>query len=395
MTLRRFEALWCAQIFLRDFVLIYPVYAIYMQANGITAAELGVLFTLWAGAALLFEVPSGALADRYPRKTVLVASGLIAALSFVVWTVFPTFLGFAAGFVVWALGSSLVSGTSEAYLHDFLQARGQGAAFERLYGRGEAAESIGAASALSLGGWLAEGGYGLPLALSIAAPILSALLVAFALPQVAAHGGEDEDPGYLDTLRAGLREAVRTHALRIMLAVFAILVIIPHVLEEFLGVLLHEASFSLTAVGVAYGGIWIARSIGMALAHRLAGWSLRAVISGFAAGGLALLISLLVGPLGTALLLGSAFFVCGAMEVLLQADLQRRIAGDARATVTSVMSMAGELGGLALYIFVGVIAGAVSWAAAFAASGLLAVLAAAALGLLAPGRLSDARPRLG
>ncbi len=395
MTLRRFEAVWCAQIFLRDFVLIYPVYAIYMQGNGVTAAELGVLFTLWAGAALLFEVPSGALADRYPRRNVLVISGLVAALAFVIWIALPTFWGFAAGFIVWALGSSLVSGTSEAYLHDFLQAQGQGGAFERLYGRGEAAESIGAASALTLGGWLAEGGYTLPLILSVAGPLLSALLVAFALPQVAPSSVDDAQVGYFDTLRTGLKDAVRTRTLRVMLAVFALLVVIPHVLEEFLGVLLYEASFSLTAVGIAYGGIWIARSVGMALAHRLAGWSLRAVIAGFAVGGVAVLMSGLVGALGTALLLGAAFFVCGAMEVLLQANVQRNIQGAARATVTSVMSMACELGGLALYIFIGVIAGAASWAAAFAAAGLLAILACAPLGLLASRQRSDARSRLG
>ncbi len=384
MSLRRFEAIWCAQILLRDFVLIYPVYAIYMQDNGITAAELGVLFTVWAGSALLFEVPSGVLADRYPRKTVLVVSGLIAALAFAVWIVLPTFWGFAAGFVVWALGSSLVSGTSEAYLHDWLQAHGHGAFFERLYGRGEAAESIGAASALLLGGWLAEGGFALPLALSIAGPLLSALLVAFALPQVAAGKADDDDPGYLDTLRAGLRESVRSRALRIILAIFALLVVIPHALEEFLGVLLHEASFSLTSVGIAYGSIWIARSVGMALAYRLTGWSLRGVIAGFALGGLAVLMSGLVGALGTAVLLGAAFFVSGAMEVLLQANLQRNIDGEARATVTSIMSMACEMGGLALYIFIGYVAGLTDWSAAFAATAALSLAASAILFILAP-----------
>ena len=355
MDLSRFERIWCAQVFLRDFVLIYPTYAIYMQQHGVDPLELGILFTIWSASSLLLEVPSGALADRYSRKTLLMISGVVGAAAFCFWALVPSFWGFALGFVVWSIGSSLVSGTSEAYLHDFLHNQGQAHAFERVYGRGEAAESIGTALALLLGGWLAEGGYFWPLVLSIAAPLLSMALIGFALSEPPRGDEQDEEQaGYFATLAAGVREAGHSKALRGVLIIFAMVVAAPYVLEEYLGVLLFDAEFSLTAVGIAFAGIWAARSFGLALAHRLAGWSLGRIVRGFAIGGVVLSLTAFVPALGAAFCLAIAFFISGAMEVLLQGHLQRAMDGSARATVTSVMSMVMEISAVALFLGVGI-----------------------------------------
>ena len=81
-----------------------------------------MLFVVWSGSALIFEVPSGVLADRYSRKRLLVASGLIKGSVFIVWWFAPNFWGYLVGFIVWGFGSSLVSGTSESFLFDTLDA---------------------------------------------------------------------------------------------------------------------------------------------------------------------------------------------------------------------------------------------------------------------------------
>ncbi len=66
--------------YLRETVLIFPVYAIMMGTNGISPFELSMLFIVWSGSALVFEVPSGVLADRYSRKTLLVISGAVKGM---------------------------------------------------------------------------------------------------------------------------------------------------------------------------------------------------------------------------------------------------------------------------------------------------------------------------
>ncbi len=95
---RHIAARWYAFGYLREVVLMYPVYAIMMGANGIAPFELSVLFIVWSGSALIFEVPSGVLADRYSRKRLLVASGLIKGSVFVVWWFVPSFWGYLVRF---------------------------------------------------------------------------------------------------------------------------------------------------------------------------------------------------------------------------------------------------------------------------------------------------------
>jgi MFS family permease len=134
--INRIATTWYAYGYLREAVLIYPVYAIMLGEHGIDAMALSTLFIVWAGSALIFELPAGVMADRYSRKWLLVISGAIKGTTFIVWWASPDFTGYLLGFVLWGAGSSLVSGTAEAYVYDSLTAVGAQNSFARVYGRG-------------------------------------------------------------------------------------------------------------------------------------------------------------------------------------------------------------------------------------------------------------------
>ena len=146
---QRVAVTWYVYGYVREVVLIFPVYAIMMGEHGVSPIQLSILFLIWSASALIFEVPSGVLADRYSRKRLLVAAAVIRGSAFVVWWVLPEFAGYLVGFVVWSVGSSLVSGTSESFLYDTLRAqrRVDDGAFARVYGRGMVANSLGVATA--------------------------------------------------------------------------------------------------------------------------------------------------------------------------------------------------------------------------------------------------------
>ncbi len=406
--LGRFQTFWVAQFFLRDLVLIYPTYAIMMQSGGISAVSLATLFVIWSGTALILEVPSGALADHFSRRNLLALAGFITSICFLVWLWFPTWWGYAAGFVIWSIGSSLISGTSESLLYDTLMVQEAGDEFERVYGLGQAAEGVGVMTALLLGGWLAESGYFWPLVLSALGPALASLLVLFTIrepprfvdePQQEeqeegqAHAGQQQT--YLATLTSGFRYAVSTTTLRVVLLSFALLVMIPYTLEEYIGPLLAESGqFSLTWVGVLYAAIWLARTVGLTLAHRLRTRSLAPILVGLTLSGGVLALSAFLDPLGVVACVALAFLVSGASEVLLQGYLQRTLDGRIRATVTSVMQMAAECSGLVFFLIIGLVASASSWTMAFGVTGLIAFMAALLLTLAAL-KLADQPPGSG
>ena len=141
--LANFQIAWCAHGFLRELVLIYPVYAIMMGENDVSPTELALLFAAWSLSVIVLEVPSGALADRLSRKHLIAAGGLIKGVCFLVWLAMPTFWGYLIGFLVWGLGSSLASGTREALVHDTLKDWGAERLFVKVHGRGTAAQDLG------------------------------------------------------------------------------------------------------------------------------------------------------------------------------------------------------------------------------------------------------------
>ena len=148
---------WAA---LSEWVPYYPLYALLFLDTGLSTAQISVLFTVWAVTGFLTEIPSGALADRWSRRGVVVLAGFLQAVAFVVWTAAPGFAAFAIGFVVWGVSSALVSGASEALVHDGLADVGAADSFARVYGWMTAAEllvqiptAVAASTLFALGGY--------------------------------------------------------------------------------------------------------------------------------------------------------------------------------------------------------------------------------------------------
>ncbi len=382
---RHIAARWYAFGYLREVVLVYPVYAIMMGAHGIAPFELSVLFIVWSGSALVFEVPSGVLADRYSRKRLLVASGLIKGSVFVVWWFAPNFWGYLCGFIVWGFGSSLVSGTSESFLFDTLKQRAQPEAFARIYGRGLMANSLGVATALAVGGYAAQTGYALPMAESALAPMLASLIVALTFVEPPRSGMAQAHARATDTLVAGVKEVRGNRAMLWTVAMFASLVTAYGVLDEYIGPFLTETrSFSLGAIGVIYAALYAMRTLGMEAAHRLHAGSLRTIAVVLGIGSLGLGASTLFTGFAIAVAIGIYFALTAAAEVLLQTQLQQQIEGTARATVTSLAKMAQHACEPAFLLFIGGVAQAWSFNAAFAGVAAITLALAIAFATLAP-----------
>jgi len=378
-----FEAAWYAAAYLRELVPIYPSYAIMMGERGVAPLELSALFIIWTATALALDVPTGPLADRYSRKRLLVASNVIKGLAFVPWLALPTFFGFALGFVLWGIGSSIGSGTLEAFLYDALRARGDEDAFAKVYGRGIAANSFGVATALLVGGALAQHGYVIPLVLSTLAPCAAALVYAFAFDEPSREPAQAHRR-YGETLRAGLGVVRGDRTVAYLVAVFGGLVSIYGTLEEYIGPYLKEKpSFDLTTVGIVYAAAFASRSLGVAFAHRLPGTSARGIVALFAASALPLAATTAGGVIWVGGVFALYFALSAAGEILVQARLQAQIDGATRATVTSVARMAQSIGGVALYALVGAIAQARDWHAAVLATAVATAVLAIAFALYA------------
>ncbi len=183
---------YCLFRFFLDFGLIYPVYLLLIQRQGYTYVQISVLLSVWAGASLLLELPSGILADLWSRKAIVALSMVLKAGGFLLWTLLPDFTGFLLGFIAWGAQEALTSGSSEALLFDALKIEGRESDFEAVAGAGEMASTVAIAAAMIAGGFLFERLPRLTILLS-AASVLAAGLCVLPIPeqkdQFRPHGG--------------------------------------------------------------------------------------------------------------------------------------------------------------------------------------------------------------
>lgn len=297
------------------------------------------------------EVPSGALADRFSRRGCLVVAGFLQAAAFGVWLALPGFTGYAAGFVVWGLGGALLSGAQEALLHDGLAAVGVADRYATVQGWVTAAGLAAQVPAAVLAtGLYAAGGFGLVGLVSVGVAVATALL-ALRLPEPSDVPGADDDedePGYLDALRLGVREAAAVPVVRG--AVVAVAVVGGFdAIEEYFPLLAAAWTVPVDLVPPAMLAISLAGALGAAaagLAERLPAAAHAALFA------TALLLLGGAGVLATPLAIVPVAVGYGLYRVVLvvvDARLQEAITGPARATVTSVAGFAVEVGGLALF----------------------------------------------
>ncbi|MFI7214164.1 MFS transporter [Micromonospora maritima] len=427
---RRLAATLYGYAFLTDLVLLYPLYVLLFADTGLSVGQISTLFVLWATAGIVLEVPSGAWADALSRRLLLCLAPLLTAAGFALWVLLPSYPAFAVGFLLWGAGGALRSGALEALVFTELDRLGAADRYARLIGRTRTTEVLGAVgSGVLAGPVFAAGGY---LAVG-AASVMTCLLAAAvatrfpehrpppatttAGPSPAGSSGpdalgepaptpdapagpppptatgparspvavappgpgpapDDDEPGWLDSLRGGLAEVRADRAVRAAVLLVAAVTAIWGGLDEYTGLLARDTGVAESTVPLLLLLLWAGMSVGGLLAP----WGERLSRRGYA--GLLVLAAvalaagaLLRHPAGF-VLLAVAFAAFQLATVLADVRLQARISGAARATVTSLAGMATDLTIVAFYGGYGLLAGAVGNPVAFAVAVLPYLLVA-------------------
>ncbi|WP_280239090.1 MFS transporter [Nocardia abscessus] len=444
-----------------ELIPLYALYALLFADHGMSTGQISLLFAIWSTTAFLLEVPSGAWADTVSRRGLLVLSGVLLTAGFALWTVAPSFAGFAAGFVLWGTSGALASGTFEALLYDDLAARGESGAYPRILGYtragAEAAVVVAIVAATPL---YLYGGYALvgwssvaiaavhtlvalslptaPKAVSAAdvddleeespsdaqpsvdaSDITSAIIGPDSGVRAACDGDADaravdsriaivsEADGvgpevvaaqprpfarYLGMLKAGVGEAVRVRAVRYGVLLEALLFGIT-AFDEYFALLAEESGVSTAVVPLLVGLTVLGSLTGSLLAGRTEGMSGRTMSIAVGVAGLLFLGGAMIAGLATGRpdavypLTGLGFASIGVSYgivynagIVAGARLQDAIEGPARATVTSVSGLLGEVIALAVFGFAALVT---LWSSM---STLLALLGASILAIatLAP-----------
>ena len=330
---------------------MFSLYSLLFASSGLSGARISALFVIWCVTGILAQVPTGALADRFSRRYCVAAAGLLQAGGYTIWTLFPHFAGFAAGFVGWGLGGALFSGALEALLYDGLAAHGAQEHYARVWGWQVATGLLAQAPAAGAATLLYDlGGFGLVGWVSVLGCLFGGL-AALRIPEPAERTAEPANPdelGYLATLRAGFREAMGLPTVRLAILAVAALVAFDGT-EEYFPLLAGDWGVPTNWVPLAILGIPLLAAAATALsgaANRLSPRLLAALL--VAAFCLFAVAGLVRAPAGL-LAIAVGYGLYRLVEVVAGARLQDRIDGARRATVTSIAGLGGDLSAIALY----------------------------------------------
>ena len=135
------------------------IWVLYLAYCGLSLAQIGIVEGIYHATSIVFEIPSGAVADLLGRKKSMVLSKVCIAVSCIIMLFARSFWFFALSFVVQALGNNLNSGSEEALVYDSMKYAGQEEQYMRVCGRLNMIIEVSQGIATVAGGILAEYSY--------------------------------------------------------------------------------------------------------------------------------------------------------------------------------------------------------------------------------------------
>jgi DHA3 family tetracycline resistance protein-like MFS transporter len=177
----------------------------YISQVGLSPFQLVLVGTVLEGTILLFELPTGVVADTYGRRISVIIAMFVLGVAFLLEGALPFVAGILLAEAVRGLGHTFESGALDAWLADELGEQRVGAAYARAGQVGQVAGLVG--TGLSVG--LSYVSLQLPVLLGGALLVALGVFLVFAMPEtgfVCAEGGHRNPLKAMgSTLRDGAR----------------------------------------------------------------------------------------------------------------------------------------------------------------------------------------------
>lgn len=134
-----------------NLLILGPIIIIYYEAKGLNFTQIMLLASVSSVSTVLFEVPTGAVADKLGRKLSMTAGVLLWGISLIIYVFGRDFYAFSLAEVIFALGGAFISGADTALLYDSLKAQGMEGEFQRIEGKAKSysfyAQALGSVAA--------------------------------------------------------------------------------------------------------------------------------------------------------------------------------------------------------------------------------------------------------
>ena len=378
--------------------LIWGINTLFLLDAGLSNTEAFAANAFFSIGMVIFEVPTGVVADTRGRRLSFMFGALTLLLStlayLLMWQIEAPFIGWALASILLGLGFTFFSGATEAWLVDALSATGFEGNLETVFGRGQTIAGVAMLSGSVLGGIVAQmTSLGVPYVLR-AIMLGVALLAAFWFMKDLGFKAKTDistRDAVKEIARGSIDGGLRNRPVRwMMLAApftggvgfYAFYAMQPYLLELY-G---DPSAYSIAGLAAAIvAGAQIVGGLSVPIVRRFFSLRTNVIFLAVALESVILAALAVVGlnmdTLGmTAFYLAIVLLVLWALVFAIagpirQAFLNGIIASEQRATVLSFDSLMGSLGGAVAQPALGRVADVSGYAASYLVSGAISALA--------------------
>ena len=382
--------------------LFVTVFVLLMRDRGFSLAQIGIATAMQGLVMFVLELPSGGFADAVGRRAALLIAGSLALVATTLLLAADSLVVLAIVFAIQGVARALDSGPLQSWFVDASLELDPEVSIERDLSRADVvicAAIGGGAMLASAIVWIEPFGLD-PL---VAPLVLSLLIQAVSLAAVVTLMTEPRRPVGLAATARSVKDvpAVMGGALRVIRGNRLLVALVAAELFWGVGMIAFETFFpprlaevggglddAAGALGPIVSAAWALSALGAACAP--------AIVARIGAGptafvlrlgqGLAVVgMGLAAGPVGLIIGYLASYWTHGSSGPVHYSMVHRNVDADHRTTVVSANSLAGQAGGAASGIVLGVVADATSISAAMIVAGVILV-GAAPLYLVRPRR---------
>ncbi|MBI4053791.1 MAG: MFS transporter [Candidatus Doudnabacteria bacterium] len=253
--------------FLIGFYIANGTTVLFERELGFSFQQVFVLGGLYMLMFVLFEVPSGALADLLGRRNCVVLGCFVLTLGAVATGLSNNFWQVFASFFLWAMGFSFISGADEALLYDKLADQNE---YAKVFGRARFFAIIGTALAGILGPVLYSQNFRWPYLASA---------IPFFLAAIAMLGFEESHQkrgfslrAHVDQIKDGLQHAWENRYVRWSILIMSLTFAVWYNLLNSYQPVLQELGFGVRVFSVILPIMFAAEAVGSGLAGKFYGF---------------------------------------------------------------------------------------------------------------------------
>jgi len=342
---------------------ISAIYVTFLIHNGLNLLQVNLVNAIFFATLFICEIPTGAFADIFGRKTsFVIACGLMCVSMFVYGSSHALF-GFATAEMLGAIGMTFRSGAFQAWLVDSLKHHGYDGEYNRIFGREGLIRQIGGGIGAVAGSYLAAYDPVLPWFVGSAVMAITTVYACIVMKEEYFVRGVFSLKRGLASMRDVAISSVRYgrdhKAVRFILVITCIQIFAVQALNMYWQPYFRDHKVSEQHLGFLFTGMMIAMAAGAFVASKLdcKGKEKKMIIrTQVLAGVLAITAVLIPGLPFIVILFLLHEMPRGCWNPLIDSYLQKRIPSRERATIASFCAIAPHIGGVVGLIVSGLIA---------------------------------------